>query len=306
MNKINNMSKWLGDLPDYIKNKKINEITIPGSLNSGAEKRLVTNMQFPSKSSKLDPLKCYYNTPEILPKLKNLYNNITICQKLSIREQLNIGIRFFELKVSYSEKENIYYLTNITACHNIFNVLLDISTFLDKNKSEFVILSISPDTENIDLFDKNTTINFLAKLVSLYNDRILERTNEFPTYKDMILYNKRIILYYTDPRFNITNKNFWNYDTLNNINYKSKNITESINKTSLNIFSYKEDLNETNIETALFKLESPSMLEINNLDFYEYFKENKDNLKNMSVCASYFVSKEFAEYIITLNYAFLV
>lgn len=298
------LCEWMNNLPENVKNKKINKIILPGSWNSGTDRRLVTNLEFPLNTEKFDLFNCFKNSPKMTTTLKHIYNDLTILQKLSIREQLNSGIRFIHIKVSYSENDDIYYLTNITACRNIMNSLLDLSTFLDKYKSEIIILLIEPDKENIYSMSEEKTLSFLNKIYELFNEKILKKRNDFPTYNELIEVDKRIIIFYLDDRFEISNEFFWNKNNLSMIDYKSIKFT-SLYENKLNIVLYKEEITDdffNNAKTYITKMSFSNINNNINLNVSNYIETHKYMLMRMSSCCSYYVTKEYINNLINLNF----
>ncbi|TNV81518.1 hypothetical protein FGO68_gene13006 [Halteria grandinella] len=85
-------------------------------------------------------------------------------QSLSITEQLNLGVRYFDIRLcSWQEnilKERVYYTSHSCLCTPIESVLGQIKEFLMIQTSEIVVLSLRADyfPMNLDLFTGNTDI----------------------------------------------------------------------------------------------------------------------------------------------------
>lgn len=71
------------------------------------------------------------------------------CQSWSIREQLKAGIRFFDIRLR-CVKNKLYVFHGIINCHLKFEkVVKDCEEFLSKNPSEFIVMRIRKEANNI-------------------------------------------------------------------------------------------------------------------------------------------------------------
>ena len=119
-NKANYPVSWMINLPD---NAKIQSLSIPGTHDSGA--------------------------------LHSIFDVSGKCQDLSIEEQLNVGVRFFDLRLqNVNDKMQIVH-DFVDQRLDFFNVMQDMNDFLNKHPSEFLIVSIKKDAD-----DKNATKEF--------------------------------------------------------------------------------------------------------------------------------------------------
>ena len=82
------------------------------------------------------------------------------CQDLTIRKQLAIGVRFLDLRLQLVNDELVIVHSFVDQNLPFESVLNDLDSFLEKNKSEFIIISIKKDAD-----DANSTIDFLDKLI---------------------------------------------------------------------------------------------------------------------------------------------
>lgn len=130
-------ANWMSGIKD---NTSLSDITIPGTHDSGTQ-----NVDLPIWSK---------------------------TQTLSISEQLNIGIRYFDLRLEHVS--DVYYNAQIvhgsSNCWNsggghltLYEVLEDMYAFLDRNPSETVIVSVKQDYGN----DINALANDVNTLIDL-------------------------------------------------------------------------------------------------------------------------------------------
>lgn len=114
------------DWMKYIKNpneKKITDLVLPASHNSGA---YLFNFEIP-------------------------FIGFSTCQSMTIKTQLENGIRFFDFRISKKNKD--IHLSHYLQFGKLKNILNDIINFLNINKTEIVVLSIVWDYSKKDDMD---------------------------------------------------------------------------------------------------------------------------------------------------------
>ena len=132
---------WMAQVDD---NKKITELSIPGTHDSGA--------------------------------LHSIFDVSGKCQDLSIKSQLQIGVRFFDIRLQLvNDKFNIVH-SFVDQKLYFEDVLYDMAKFIQENNSEFLIVSIKKEAN-----DKNSTC--------LFEDVLLENFNK---YNDIISYDDKL------------------------------------------------------------------------------------------------------------------
>jgi hypothetical protein len=111
-------SNWMGSLENVISNKKIYEISIPGTHHSG----LLT-----------------VNSP--------VGDRFVLCQDNTIEDQLNGGIRHFDFRIALRDKKIVLshkYLSDI----QLEDCLNTVHSFLLKCKREIIIMDINRDYDH--------------------------------------------------------------------------------------------------------------------------------------------------------------
>ena len=63
-------------------------------------------------------------------------------QVVSASEQLKSGIRYLDMRLSYNEKEELYYTTHNYFSSKLEEVLSEITVFLSENPGEFIVLDL--------------------------------------------------------------------------------------------------------------------------------------------------------------------
>lgn len=124
-------SSWMGQLFEQLKDKSLNQIAIPGSHNAGTyalSSRYSTDTSG-SKYSKIDKLGV----------LRKFIKGWSVCQNSSIADQLNLGIRYFDIRLCVPRSGPV------CVCHclegpPLREILDQVERFLMKNPLELVIL----------------------------------------------------------------------------------------------------------------------------------------------------------------------
>lgn len=147
------MRSWMKSLPDTI---KLSQINLPGTHNSGAFK---VNLSYFSK-----------------------------CQNMTIADQLNSGLRFFDIRVEKLEDE-LKLVHGVTDCKNpekpakpllLRYVVKTLKNFLSENPSEVILFSFNRDdgASSEETFDL-----FFEKYLS--DDTLWYKENRIPTLKEV-------------------------------------------------------------------------------------------------------------------------
>lgn len=105
---------WMAELED---SRSIRTLSIPGTHDSGAQ----------------------YSFAGLFGK----------CQTLSIPQQLDIGVRFFDLRLRLVDDELWVYHNFVEQKASFDDVLESLAVFLQKNPTEFLILSLKEEAEPI-------------------------------------------------------------------------------------------------------------------------------------------------------------
>ena len=96
------------------------------------------------------------------------------CQDVSIKRQLNIGVRFLDLRLQLVGDEFKIVHSFVDQNLDLIDVLDDINDFIEKNNEEFIIISIKKDAD-----DKNPKVQFedeLVKILKSYSNISLDNS----------------------------------------------------------------------------------------------------------------------------------
>lgn len=138
----NGINPWMSYVED---NTKINELTIPGTHDSGAT--------------------------------HSIFDVAGKCQDLTIEQQLRIGTRFFDLRLQLIGEEFSIFHGPVDQGLKFDVVLNDLVNFVKEYDSEFLLISIKKEND-----DKNNTRSFKEVLTEKLNEysEIISFSNEIP------------------------------------------------------------------------------------------------------------------------------
>ena len=118
-------SEWMKHVDD---NTKLTELSIPGTHDSGAR----------------------HSIGDVAGK----------CQDLSIKDQLASGVRFLDIRLKLSNNQLVVVHDFVNQALSFEDVIKDLVSFIEKNNSETLIISIKEDAS-----PSNSTISFDSALV---------------------------------------------------------------------------------------------------------------------------------------------
>lgn len=111
------------------------------------------------------------------------------CQSLSLSNQLNIGVRFLDIRLQLNRNE-------LRAVHGIVDqrstfkdIALTVESFLELNSSEFIIMSVKEEND-----PKSSTLSFEDALKEYVNEHYWYTGNTMPTKIDASIRGKIILL----------------------------------------------------------------------------------------------------------------
>uniref|UniRef100_A0A336M9J6 CSON014078 protein n=1 Tax=Culicoides sonorensis TaxID=179676 RepID=A0A336M9J6_CULSO len=124
-------------------------------------------------------------------------------QKYQMSQQLNSGIRYFDLRTS--KKDSEYYFVHGLYCEEIEKPLEDLRNFLDDHPDEFVIL----DCQHFYDFSHQDHIKFMQILIKAFGNRIYERIGTLLelTLDHAISQRKQLLIIYREMK-HVSGK-FW-------------------------------------------------------------------------------------------------
>ena len=192
------LSTWMTDLYDILKERKMNEIKMVGTHDSGA-------------SDLIDVYKSHSNDGKSIKIITvNYQTRWSKTQHYNVKKQLEVGVRYFDFRPYVEEDKNIH-LSHGLVGENMTDALISMREFVMNatNSKELIMIKIKDNKKEKTL----TTIwdEFIKQLYSnrsmiLTKDDIQSKTFSSLTFGDIISTGKRFILLLD------TSKDYFDYD----------------------------------------------------------------------------------------------
>lgn len=167
---IQTNSNWMSKKYEFIKDIPLTKLYIPGSNDSGT-------YAFTSKSkvSNDGALPKFLNITRnnIIPEKLDLIAKWSKTQNLDIYQQLKAGVRYFDLRVEYSRKNDSIYLCHGLRGNDIADEFKDIKLFLKNNPNEVIILDIN----HFYAFDNDAHTKLLKLVCKNFDSMLVNRTD---------------------------------------------------------------------------------------------------------------------------------
>eukprot|EP00934_Nitzschia_sp_Nitz4_P000940 Nitzschia sp. Nitz4//scaffold9_size221794//55570//56967//NITZ4_001332-RA/size221794-processed-gene-0.316-mRNA-1//-1//CDS//3329560959//940//frame0 len=140
-----NPKKWMEEYGEKhdLGSRKLCEVAIPGTHDSGTYK--FDKEKGASSDSGLTKVESILDHGRLLGKLndailENVFERLCRCQTLSIQGQLEMGIRYFDLRVAYHADSGRFLTCHGVYCVDMEEILQEVANFLAENSKEIVLL----------------------------------------------------------------------------------------------------------------------------------------------------------------------
>ncbi|KAJ0174751.1 hypothetical protein K1T71_009859 [Dendrolimus kikuchii] len=156
------LETWMSDLPPQLKDVPLIYLAIPGSHDS---------MTYGiTRSSKLAP-----DAEPVLHRLYPIFRGTilrwTITQSLDTWQQLQIGIRYLDLRLATKEGTKEIFFTHGVYAEEITKALTQVKEFVDTHPGEVVIL----DCQHFYGFEPDDHQRLMRYLLNMYGPRLVPR-----------------------------------------------------------------------------------------------------------------------------------
>ncbi|EYB89531.1 hypothetical protein Y032_0230g2940 [Ancylostoma ceylanicum] len=162
------LANWMASLPPELTSRPICSLKIPGSHDSGATQSL--NQKLPVANDESASIRRLGKAPCVRRGIKRW----AVTQSYSIREQLDLGVRYLDLRVSYPpakvrESSSDFRLIHALYGPKLQDVLQEVVDFLQTNTKEVILL----DMNHLYDFDVDTYALLKSQIIKvLGNARI--------------------------------------------------------------------------------------------------------------------------------------
>lgn len=184
------LSTWMQDLSYTLNDKKLYEIAMPGSHDSGA-------YNFSRKSPVADLPKWFGDLRKLVKYLPG--DGIVVkwskTQSLSIAQQLEVGVRYFDLRIHQDTKNKKFYLYHGLRGPELAGELEVIRNFLNKNKGEIIVLDLSH-------FNNVNNEDFTSLIKEYLDNLCVKQSEKNLTYEELVKQNKRCFIFCDNKKFN--------------------------------------------------------------------------------------------------------
>lgn len=187
------LSNWMKQLSPYIDNLSINNIILPGTHDSGT-------------SSITDKSPFAQDATDIMKKINwmgpKTLAGLSKTQDKNIKEQLELGVRYFDLRVAPNPNDNNeLYFVHAKYGDSASIAIKDIKNFIESHDREIVIL----DFQHLYGMNKDNYRNLMSLLrdnLKNYMAPAIRDTLNKTTLKSLCDNNKRVIVSFKDSIYN--------------------------------------------------------------------------------------------------------
>ncbi|XP_065643940.1 PI-PLC X domain-containing protein 2 isoform X1 [Hydra vulgaris] len=199
------MSTWMSDLPSQIVQKvPINQLAIPGSHDAGAFYLDRKSPICPDEPSAIKALGKYF---------KNIVIEWSLTQCYPIKQQLILGVRYFDMRTGYLNSKNDFFFVHGCYGFQMFSLLQVIADFCEIYPKEVVIVDFQEFHEFTpklhEIFADNVVKIFKGKLYSY-----VVGNGASSTLQEIWATGKQIIVRYNNDFSPQSYPEFWASNTL--------------------------------------------------------------------------------------------
>ncbi|KAK3768269.1 hypothetical protein RRG08_031062 [Elysia crispata] len=182
-----NTADWMANLPQSLRELPLSQLVIPGTHDTGAYS-LDVNGPIASDAPGI------VRSISWIPGIKGVLCDWGLTQTLTFKQQLEAGIRYFDLRVALNPQDKKLYLVHTLYGPLIEDLLTMVDTFLNNHAGEVVFLDFNHFYDMAD--DDHKTL--LTRLHSVFDTRLC--AVGYPvasmTLQQMISQGKQVIVFY--------------------------------------------------------------------------------------------------------------
>nr|XP_002738394.2 PREDICTED: PI-PLC X domain-containing protein 3-like [Saccoglossus kowalevskii] len=180
----------MGDLPPRLCREPLKNIAIPGSHNSGSYFLDLSSGVAPGSPDTIRHLVSMFGSAA-----KNIIQNWSVCQTLCFRDQLEHGVRYFDMRISKQDGKPDIHLAHGLFAGRVIDAMNEINKWLDEHPKEVVLIDFNhvyqmDETHHLDLFDK---------FADIFSHKICPRMDCKDCTLEFLRENKwQVIIFYQD------------------------------------------------------------------------------------------------------------
>ncbi|GFO44982.1 PI-PLC X domain-containing protein 2 [Plakobranchus ocellatus] len=184
---INKKADWMSNLPEVLKKQPLSSITMPGTHDTGAFCLDCRDKPAPDAPD-------FVNAVSWIPGVKKVLADWGITQSLNFQQQLEAGIRYFDLRVATYPDSRELYLVHTLYGPSVEDMLSDVDAFLNEHPGEIVLLDFN-HFYDMDVSDHEA---LLTRLLTVFGSKLCAA--DYPvsdmSLDRMISQGKRVIVFY--------------------------------------------------------------------------------------------------------------
>ena len=186
------------------KDKKINHIPLAGTHDSSA-------YQIIDGNNGNTVIKVLNVMRKVLPCVNKIVEDWTLTQTLDVAEQLELGIRLFDLRVMFDVKQEKFFFAHTLLCIEAEELLNEIKKFAEANPFSLCVLTTRADVKNSTTLTPERAAEFENMTKAILGDHlIVKKDNQFPTLEEAVMKGQQVLFLYKE---NTQEKDWvWSYD----------------------------------------------------------------------------------------------
>jgi len=197
-------ASWMEHLEEYIADKPLCRVALPGTHDS-ATYRFAKDLGAAPDSDLTQKIQdTLEGGPKIFRKigskindaiLDQVYERMCKCQELTIKQQLEEGVRYLDLRLGFHEESGQFYSCHGVFCVDMKEVVQEINGFLDAHPKEIVICDFNHLYGMTGKHDE-----FTDMVLEMLGDKVADIDHVKPnsTYSEFLEKNARAIVIYHD------------------------------------------------------------------------------------------------------------
>jgi hypothetical protein len=314
------LSNWMHYQPDSIKSMPLNRLIIPGSHDSAAYKLDLAHTIQHADGNWTDPgtwdmISHVSTVGNYLLPVSTIVGNWTITQKESIAEQLQHGIRMFDLRVAFNSADNKFYLTHTFTLGAMKDILQEFKNFMQSHPEEAVIISITPDWAHRSTMGAQQGNMVIAELEEFFSGMLLDKKYKHSATLHTIAEKHTPAIIMFDGAKTVNSCKIWD-KAADYIWPNKEESQEVIDKLNLLLPDFYASSHGNFNFTGFYTTPSPEYImqhllggvvadgEIINAQLCDFLKEHMDDFRHITGITGDAVDASFAEQIIALNYIY--
>uniref|UniRef100_A0A3P9HLW7 Phosphatidylinositol-specific phospholipase C X domain-containing protein n=1 Tax=Oryzias latipes TaxID=8090 RepID=A0A3P9HLW7_ORYLA len=190
-------SDWMSKLPPNLHTVPLFNLAIPGSHDSMSfDLDVNSSIVEPDQLRRFSRFCC----------VRKLVHRWGTTQEVNIKEQLDAGVRYFDLRIARKPKDTdpnrLYFYHGLYTRTEVETVFRDINEWAEKHRKEVLILSLS-HFKGFDKFAASLHNHLIHFIKTLFGAKLVPKTDK-PTLKTCWDHGRNVIVSYDHPAYQQT------------------------------------------------------------------------------------------------------